>query len=106
MDREHKIVLMLIEKAGVQHYCLVKSIERLLSSQTTKGKRKQHFCLRSLNPFWCEQSLNKHLEYCSNHEAAKIVMPKKKKSILKFENYYKGEKVPFMIYADTESLIK
>ena len=90
-DREHKIVLMLIEKDGVKHYCLVKSIEQLLSSQTTKGKRKQHFCLRCLNPFWCEQSLNKHIEYCSNHEAVKIEMPEKE-PILKFKNYHIGEK--------------
>ena len=34
-------------------------------------------------------------------------MPKKgKNDILKFENYYKGERLPFIIYADTESLIK
>ena len=104
-DREHKIRLMLIEKDGVKHYCLVKSIERLLSSQTTKGKRKQHFCDRCLNPFWCKQSLNKHLEYCGNHEAVEIEMPKKG-DILKFKNYYKGERVSFIIYADTESLIK
>ena len=32
-------------------------------------------------------------------------MPKKG-DILKFKNYYKGEKVPFIIYADTEFLIK
>ena len=32
-------------------------------------------------------------------------MPKKG-DILKFKNYYKGERVPFMIYADTESLVK
>ena len=32
-------------------------------------------------------------------------MPKKG-DILKFENYYKGERLPFIIYADTESLIK
>ena len=70
-----------------------------------KSKRKQHFCDRCLNPFWCEQSLNKHLEYCGNHEAVKIEMPKKG-SILKFKNYYKGERLPFIIYADTESLIK
>ena len=82
---------MLIEKVGVQHYCLVKSIGRLLSAQTTKGKRKQHFCLRCLNPFWCEQSLNKHIKYCSNHEAVKTEMPEKG-TILKFENYYKGGK--------------
>ena len=50
-DRDHNIILMLIEKGGVKHHCLVKSIERLLSSQTAKGKRKQHFCLRCLNSF-------------------------------------------------------
>ena len=66
---------------------------------------KKYFCDRCLNPFWCEQSLNKHLEYCSNHEAVKIEMPKKG-VILKFENYYKGEKAPIIFYADIESLIK
>ena len=105
MDREHKIRLMLIEKDGVQHYCLVKNVSRLLSSLVSKHKEKSYFCDRCLNPFWCEQSLNKHLEYYSNHEAVKIEMPKKG-DILKFKNYYKGEKVPFIIYADTESLIK
>ena len=29
-----------------------------------------------------------------------------KGDILKFENYYKGERLPFIIYTDTESLIK
>ena len=105
MDREHKIRLMLIEKDGVQHYCLVKNLSRLLASQVSKHNGEKYFCDRCLNPFWCEQSLNKHLEYCSNHEAVKIEMPKKD-DILKFKNYYKGERVPFIIYADMESLIK
>ena len=105
MDREHKIALMLIEKDGVQHYCLVKNVSRLLSSQVSKHNGKKYFCDRCLNPFWCEQSLNKHLEYCSNHEAVEIEMPEKG-DILKFKNYHRGEKVPFIIYADFESLIK
>ena len=106
MDREHKIKLMLIEKNGVKHYCLVKNDSRLLSSQVSKHNGKKYFCDRCLNSFWCEKSLNNHLEYCSNHEAVKIDMPKKEESVLKFKNYHKGERVPFMIYADTESLIK
>ena len=104
-DREHKIVLMLIEKDGVKHYCLVKNVSRLLSSQVSKHNGKKYFCDRCFNPFWCEQSLNKHLEYCSNHEAVKIEMPEKG-DILKFKNYHRGEKVSFIIYADFESLIK
>ena len=39
-DREHKIVLMLIEKDGVKHYCLVKNVSRLLSSQVSKHNGK------------------------------------------------------------------
>ena len=42
IDREYNIILMLIEEGGVKHYCLVKSIERLLSSQTTNGKKKKN----------------------------------------------------------------
>ena len=106
IDREYNITLMLIEKDGVLHYCLVKNRSRLLSSQVSKHKEKSYFCDRCLNSFWCEKSLNNHLEYCSNHEAVKIEMPKKEESVLKFKNYHKGERVPFMIYADTESLIK
>ena len=105
--REVDIVLMLIEKNGVKHYTWVKNISRLLSSQVSNHKEKHYFCLRCLNPFWTPKSLEKHSEYCRNHEAVKIEMPEKgKNDILKFENYYKGERLPFIIYADTESLIK
>ena len=31
-DRDHNIILMLIEKNGVKHYCLVKRLSRLLAS--------------------------------------------------------------------------
>ena len=103
VDREHKIRLMLIEKDVVKHYCLIKNISALLASQITKGKRKQYFCDRCLNPFNCEESLNKHLEYCGKHKAVKIKMPNEG-TILEFKNYHRWERVPFNIYLDTESL--
>ena len=104
-NREHNVILILIEEKGVSHYCLVKNLSRLLSSQVSNHKEKHHFCLRCLNSFWTHKSLNKHLEYCSNHEAVKINMPEKG-TMLKFKNYHRGEKVPFVIYADFESCIK
>ena len=51
MDRVHKIRLMLIEKNGVKHYCLVKNISSLLASQVSKDQRKRYFCDRCLNHF-------------------------------------------------------
>ena len=76
-NREHDVILILIEEEGVNHYCLVKNVSRLLSSQVSNHKEKHHFCLRCLNSFWTHKSLNKHLEYCGNHEAIKINMPEK-----------------------------
>ena len=78
MDRDHNIVLMLIEKDGVKHYCLVNSISRLLSSQVIDGKRKEYFCLRCSNSFWCQVALSRHQEYC---EAVKIELPKKRNNV-------------------------
>ena len=104
-DRDHNIILMLIEEDRVKHYCLVKSINRLLSSQVSKGKRKEYFCLNCLNPFPSEESLNKHEEYCKKHKAVKIKMPEKG-TMLKFKNYHRSVKVPFIVYADFECFIK
>ena len=104
-DRDYNIILMLIEEGGVKHYCLVKSIERLLSSQASNGKRKQYFCLRCLNPFWCQKALDKHKEYCNENEAVKIELPKKG-TMLEFKNSHRSEKVPFLVYADFECCIK
>ena len=104
-NREHDVILILIEEEGVNHYCLVKNLSRLLSSQVSKHNGKKYFCKRCLNPFSTQKALDKHEEYCGNHEAVKINMPEKG-TMLKFKNYYRGEKVPFIIYADFESCIK
>ena len=40
-DREHNIILILIEEGGVNHYCLVKNLSRLLSSQVSKHNGKK-----------------------------------------------------------------
>ena len=88
-DTDNNIILMLIEKDGVKHYCLVKSPSRLLASQASKNKGKHYFCLRCLNPFWCQKSLSRHQEYCNEYEAVKIELPEKGK-VLEFKNYHKS----------------
>ena len=40
--------LLLIYDDEKRHYCLIKSMSRLLSSQTSKKKVKHHYCLRCL----------------------------------------------------------
>ena len=104
-NRKHNVILLLIERDGVKHYCLVKNSSRLLSKQVSAHKEGTHFCFRCLNPFWSHKSLEKHWEYCKNHEAVKINMPEKG-TIFKFKHHERSERVPFIIYADMEALIK
>ena len=104
-NRSCKIKLLLIEKEGVSHYCLINNISRLVASQVSKHKEKCFICDNCLNPFPTEESLNKHKEYCDTNECIKINMPKKG-SVLKFNNYRNSEMVPFVIYADMESLLE
>ena len=103
-DRE-SVDLLLISDDEKRHYCLIKIMSRLLSSQTSKRNGVQYYCMRCLNPFHSQESLDKHLEYCSTHEAVKTEMPGEG-TILSFKNYNRSMRVPFIVYADFESFIK
>ena len=102
---EHDITLMLIKDEENAHYCLVNNISALLALQLNNHDHKRHFCLRCLNSFKCKKSLDDHKEYCYNNECVKTIMPKPN-TFLRFKNFLHSEKVPFVVYADTEALIK
>ena len=102
---EHDIILMLIKDEENAHYCLVNNISALLTTQINNHGHKRHFCLRCLNGYKTEQALNEHKEYCYNNECVKVVMPEKG-TFLKFKNFLHSERFPFVVYADTESLIE
>ena len=103
---KHDIVLLLIKDGENSHYCLVKNISALLSSQIkNNNEHKRYYCLNCFNGFKSPDSLDKHKEYCYNNECVKILMPPQN-TFLRFKNFRYSEKAPFAIYADFESLIK
>ena len=75
--RRLNVNLLLISAGEKQHYCLIKSLNRLLSSQVSGHKESKSFCLNCLNHFPNEKKLKIHKEYCLNNEAIKIEMPEK-----------------------------
>ena len=103
--RKYNIVLLLIKDGDNSHYCLVKNESALLSSQVNSHGHKLYFCLNCLNGFDTPEKLEKHKEYCDEEESVKINMPAPD-SFIKFKNYLHGEKAPFAIYADFESILK
>lgn len=88
------------------HYCWIKSITRLLSSQVSKSKKVLHFCDRCLQHFTSATSLNNHTTICMDHNICKIEMPKEDENIIRFKNYHNELAVPFIVYADVESILK
>ena len=63
-ESEQTINLLLISDGEKQHYCLIKSLSRLLSSQMSKHGHTNVFCLNCLNHFPNEEKLKIHEEYC------------------------------------------
>ena len=105
---EHDIILLLIKDKEKSHYCLVKNISALLSSQINKHKGACDICLNCFNCFNTSQDdddkLKKHKDYCYNNECVKTLMPPEG-TFLRFKNFHHSEKAPFAIYADFESKI-
>ena len=104
------INLLLIANEETNHFCWIKNMSRLLSKQGGDHNGKRHFCYRCLNSFHSVKSLEKHKEYCQNNEEVKIEMPMIKDdkgkflgpAYIFFKNYYRNQRVPFVVYADFE----
>ena len=59
-----------------------------------------------MNCLHCQNKLKSHEKVCKNKDFCGIVMPLEKDNILEFNQYMKSIKMPYIIYADIESLVK
>ena len=95
-----------------QHYVYIKDFNRLMFS-FTKHKERKHFCMHCLQCFYSNISLAKHKKDCIaiNGDQA-IELPKtyidkngqERTPSVYFHNHQKQLPVPFVIYADFESI--
>ena len=106
-DYDRIVNLMLtadVENPNKKHYVAVKSLSRLLSKQNSKHKEAQHFCTNCLNGFESEVIRDEHYEYCRSKDSVRVEMPTKN-PIVKYADGQYQFKVPFVIYADFESIL-
>ena len=83
----------------------IKSLSRLLSSKNTNHKGKEYFCNNCLQGFKEESSRDKHIVHCINNESVKVEMPHKN-PIVQYSDGQFQFKVPFIMYADFESILE
>ncbi|XP_043465724.1 uncharacterized protein LOC122500722 [Leptopilina heterotoma] len=88
------------------HYVWIKNLSRLVSSQVSKNRSKKYICDRCLHYFTTEEKLTKHVDECQKLNECRINLPKPGKNFIYFKNHGNKEKVPFVIYADCECLLK
>ena len=100
-----EINLLIVSEDGILHYTTIKSLSRLLSSKNSNTKRKQHFCMNCSQGFTQEPSRDQHQVYCENNESVRVKMPKQG-SAVEFKDGQNQFRVPFIMYADFESMLE
>ena len=103
-----KLIILMIqneEKEGRFFYLAVKKLSALLRGITSKHKG-DFYCLNCLHSFRTENKLKSHEKVCKYQDFCVILKSSGKDKILEFNRYKKSDKIPHIIYADIESLIK
>ena len=99
------INLMLITYGEKKHYCWIKNMSRLLSSQESKHNGAIHICYNCMNLRRTKEALMYHQRWCLENKQVALRFPKLTEKI-RFKNYNHSMRVPFIIYADFGSYLK
>lgn len=95
-----RVNLLLLENSTSSHYCLIKNLTRLVRSQITKHHGKIFFCDDCLQFFSTFDKLDKHL--C----AGVVTHLPNEGSFIEFKNYHRKQDIPYVIYADFETILQ
>ena len=106
MKCKNQVNLLMIVDGENRHYTATKSKSRLFKFLNATHKDAYHFCMNCLNSFRTESGRDKHYEYCSSSGHFNVKMPTEKEKLLTFHDGQYQFKVPFMLYADFESILK
>ena len=88
------------------HYLAVKSLSRLLRG-ITSNHDSDYYCLNCFHSYRTENKLNVYKKICENNKYCNIEMPSpNNNNIIKYNQGDKSLKLPFIIYADLECLLK
>ncbi|KAK3735533.1 hypothetical protein QZH41_005010 [Actinostola sp. cb2023] len=102
--KELHVNLLLYSQDTRRHYCLIRDLDRLLSIITRHEHRMYH-CNYCMHGFVRQDLLDDHEPHCGRHGPQKIKLPDEDHTTLQYTEVQKQLKVPFVIYADFESIL-
>ena len=103
--RDNQIILLMISNGENWHYLAVKSLSRLLRG-ITSNYDGDYYCLNCFHSYRTENKLNAHKKICENNEYCNIEIPSPNNNLIKYNQGDKSLKLPFIIYADLECILK
>ena len=102
-DEDDKFINLFLQDDN--HYCVVKNLSRLVSSQYSKHKEKAHFCLKCQNGFSTSEVLESHQKTCLKHKTQTDIYSNPGDTT-KFRNFERLHDVPFTVCADFECFVE
>ena len=105
LTRENQAIPLMITDGKKWHYLVVKSLSALFRG-ITGNNNGDFYCLNCFQSYTTENKLKKHKKVCENHDYCYVEMPEEDNKILKYNQGEKSMKVPFIIYANLESLLE
>ena len=104
-ERENQVILLMITDGKKWHYFATKKLSALSRGVTSKHDG-DFSCLNCFHSFTTKNKLEKYYYVCRNHGYYYVEMPKEYNKIWKYNHGEKSVKIPFIIYADFESLLE
>ena len=99
------MISIMISNGENWHYLTLKSLSRLLRG-ITSNHDGDYYCLNYFHSYRTENKLNVHKKICENNKYCNIEMPSPNNNLIKYNQGDKSLKLPFIIYADLECLLK
>ena len=87
------------------HYLAVEKLSALFRGITSNNDG-DFYCINCLHSYRTENRLKKHYNLRKNNDYCYVEMPTEDNKILKYNHGEKSIKIPFIIYADLESLLE
>ena len=98
------IDLLVTSNSETNHYVWIKNFNRLCYN-VNKHARKKYFCKHCIQHFTSENILLKHMGDCMVLNGCQAIGMPAEGEVAKFKSFRETVKIPFVIYADLESLL-
>ena len=104
LNHKNQVTLLMITDGEKWHYLAVKRLSALFRGITSKHEGDL-YCLNCFQSYTTENKLKSIKKYVRSYYCY-VEMPEKDNKMLKYNHGEKSMKVPFIIYADLESLLE